>query len=174
VVSGIAFQVCVLLITVNTKTYVAASLVNQPEVLDFIHAGEKVKVFRETIISLSGDSVILSSGEKCRTDAVIFATGYNISEPIYSPELAGELGVSIDVQSYPPHLAEKWDNLESAADIEVLESFPRLKEAPACNQKPVPYTPYRLYQTILPPALAEKEDRSLVFVGPVGPLNTAL
>jgi hypothetical protein len=160
--------------TGNTKTYLAGSLVNQPEVLEFIHAGEKVKVFRETIASLSGESVVLSSGEKRRTDAVIFATGYKISEPIYSPELAAELGVSIDVQKYPQHLAAKWDDLESAAELEVLKSFPRLKEAPAYNNKPVPYTPYRLYQTILPPALAEKQDRSLVFVGPVGPLNTAL
>jgi dimethylaniline monooxygenase (N-oxide forming) len=154
--------------------YATASLVNQPEFLDFIHTGEKVKVFREQIASLSERFVILSSGEKRPTDAVIFATGYKISEPIYSPDLAGELGVPTNIESYPPHLAEKWEELETLAETEVLESFPRLKEAPAYNKKPVPYTPYRLYRTILPPALAEKEDRSLVFVGAVGALNTAL
>lgn len=131
-------------------------------------------MIRSEITALEGTYVVLSDGERLHTDAVVFATGYNKSEPIYSPELAAELGVVTDLATYPPHLREKWDNLDMLADQEVVRLFPRLANPPMPNNKPVKNAPCRLYKDILPPELARKNDRSLVFAGAVGVASTAM
>jgi len=150
-------------------------VITVPEVLDMLHSGEHVTVFRAEISALRGRDVVLSDGEHLRSDAVIFATGYHRSAPIYSAELAAHLGVVSAAATYPEALREKWDLLEKQADAEVVRLFPRLADsASRMNVKPTLMAPCRLYKHILPPALAAENDRSLVFVGAVGVANTAM
>lgn len=110
------------------------------------------------------------------TDALILATGWKNSAPIYSPELAAELGVPQPTETYPEDLRQKWEDLDTRAEAEILKLFPRLKEAPKDwkAKKPITETPYRLYRNIVPAELAAKRDRSIAFVGAVACLNTAI
>lgn len=119
-------------------------------------------------------SVVLDNGEQLPTDAVIWATGYNAHSSAFPGGEGASLGMASLVDQYPQTLREKWDRLESEADKKVIELFPRLGDPPPVPIRKEEAAPYRLYRHILPPALAEKDDRSLVFVGAVGPAVTAV
>lgn len=151
-----------------------SAIITQQETYEIIRSGKNIKIHRQEITSLSDDKVQLSNGENLKTDAVVLATGYNVIEEVYSPELAAELGVPVQKYEYPAKLKEKWDALETKADAEVIRLFPLLASPPEPNHKPVAHTPYRLYNRALPPSMVEKEDRSLVFVGAVQTYSTAM
>jgi hypothetical protein len=58
------------------------------------------------------------------------------------------------------------------AEKEVFEKLPILKDPPPFKPREVDYKPFRLYRHILPSSLAEKNDRSLIFLGLVTSVQT--
>jgi hypothetical protein len=155
---------------------VPPAIITQPEILDWIHEGTKIKVFRHDITSLSGDRVHLDNDESLTTDALVFATGYDVKPDVFSVADSAALGLPTPVGEYPANLKEKWDALEAEADKEVTRLYPRLSTPPPVKWTNVPYTPYRLYRSIVPLPFLQKQDpdRSMVFVGAVGAASTAI
>jgi dimethylaniline monooxygenase (N-oxide forming) len=155
---------------------VPPALVTHPEILDWIHEGTMIKVFRQEITKLSGNHVYLDNGQVLDTDMLIFATGYDIKQDAFSNEDSAALGLPTPVNEYPPELKSKWEDLESRADSEILKLFPRLATPPPVKRTEVKYTPYRLYRYIVPISMFQRKvpDRSLAFVGAISTTGTAL
>ncbi|CUS14354.1 unnamed protein product [Tuber aestivum] len=144
----------------------APGIITHPEVVDRIHEGKIVTVHRQSITSLSGDKVILETGE-LQTDVLIWATGYEIQVNPFSIEDSIALGVPVPVSQAPATAKKHWDDLESAAEAEVIRLFPRLADPPNFTSYQPKLTPYRLYRSIVPLGCLQKDvpDRSLVFAG---------
>ncbi|RPA93809.1 FAD/NAD(P)-binding domain-containing protein [Choiromyces venosus 120613-1] len=155
---------------------VGPAVLTQPDILDWIHRGDLVTVHRNTIEKVEGNQVYLDDGSSHRADVVIYATGYDVIQPAFSPEDSAHLGLPILVKQCPPEIIAKWDHLEEIADKEVVKRFPRLGKPPPHKRIPVAHTPYRLWRNMVPlPLLAGEElDRSLVFVGTVKPFSTPI
>ncbi|RPB05907.1 FAD/NAD(P)-binding domain-containing protein [Choiromyces venosus 120613-1] len=141
-------------------------IITHPEVIDRIHEGKNVTIHRQSITSLSGDRVILDAGE-LQTDVLIWATGYDSRIDPFSIEDSITLGIPTPVSQVPTSVKKHWDDLESAAEAEVLRLFPRLANPPKVTNCEPKYTPFRLYRTLVPLACIQKDvpDRSLVFAG---------
>lgn len=140
-----------------------------------INKGELIEVHRQDVRKLSGTEVHLANGEKLHTDAVIFATGWDVSQPQFSDSDAAHLGLPVSHEKYPEELKEKWDCLEKEAEAKVIELFPRIASPPVTYKtSKLIHTPFRLYNCIMPPELFAKNDRSFVFVGAIGTAYTAL
>lgn len=155
---------------------VPPAVITQPEILGWIHKGTNIKVYRQAITNLSGNQVHLDNGEALTTDALIYATGYDVRPEVFSTADAAKLGVPAPVGEYPSDLKEKWDALEAEADKEITRLYPRLAQPPPVKWVNVPYTPYRLYRSIVPLSFLQRKDpdRSLVFVGAIGAANTGV
>jgi dimethylaniline monooxygenase (N-oxide forming) len=125
-----------------------------------------VTVHKADITRLEGKSIYLSDGSTLQTDILIYATGYAHHEPIFSVEDSYSLGLATPIS----HLSSLEPDMESRTkraeemDKVVLERFPRLVNHPSIPGPPT-YTQHRLYRSILPLSLLEKQDRSLAFVG---------
>jgi len=132
-----------------------------------IHRGENIKVHRANIISMSGSTVQLSNDSSLRSDAVVLCTGWDSTCKILDPATSHELGISAPLESEDGDSTKYWNELASRADSEVLKMLPRLGKPPLYNKKKVLNTPNRLYRYILPPTLAARDDRSLIFLGQV-------
>lgn len=140
-----------------------------------MHKGELVKVHREDIKIHTGTEVHLTTGEKLHTDAVIFATGWDVRQPQFSNSDAAHLRLPVNHERYPEKLKRKWDDLEEEVEVEVVERFPRIALSPVGYKTPrLAHTPFRLYNCILPPELFANNDRSFVFVGAIGTAYTAI
>ncbi|KAL8710424.1 MAG: hypothetical protein Q9220_005025 [cf. Caloplaca sp. 1 TL-2023] len=137
-----------------------AGLINRPDFWETI-AG-KVKVYRQDIDMLDEGIIRLQNGEDVRSDAILCGTGWVPSLRFFDTDLAAELGIPQPVNTYPREEAEKWSDLEKAADHEVIERFPLLADPPEHYRTPITHTPYRLYSGIAP-----LEDSSIAFVGHV-------
>jgi len=134
------------------------------KLFDIIDEGKMVKVSRASIKSMKD---CFSDGSTVETDAIIFATGWqNASNPLFSPDLANELGLPVPCASLSELESGHWQDLDVAADKQVLEAYPMLANPPP-QIKSVPRTETQLRQlrTIVPPKLARRGDRSIVFLG---------
>lgn len=134
--------------------------------IDRIRSGEGVTIYRSDIKQLKDKSIELADGTTLETDILIYATGYNPQESIFSIEDAYKLGlpVPLDRLSDLKVDLETYDRRNKEMDEEVLRRFPRLAQSPT-TPKPITHTQYRLYRCIVPLSLLEKQDRSLAFVG---------
>ena len=160
-------------------------IINYPgDVHEFVRSGQ-VRVVRKDIERLEGKTVKLAGGEEVPTDAMICSTGWKWTCGVkFVPENThADLGVpSTD---YTAEQTEMWSRLEREADLEILRKFPKLANQPksaryleqettvaiAKEGREKQYTPWRLWRGMAPPAL---EDRSLVFLGMVLNLQTAI
>ncbi|MCJ1284949.1 monooxygenase [Xylographa opegraphella] len=119
--------------------------VNQrPDLWDVI--AEKVKVYRQDIVKFDGSSIVLTK-DKIEVDTLICATGWRPSyHSFVDPSLARDLGlpVSTDVTAKP-----EWQDLDAAADQEILTRFPRLRNPPHYHSSPPTSSPFRLYKHML-------------------------
>ncbi|GLB06363.1 hypothetical protein AtubIFM57258_001666 [Aspergillus tubingensis] len=150
-------------------------VLNYPtDIYDYVRSGQ-VSVKRKDISHLSEGQVNFTDGTELQTDAVIRITGWNLVPSIkYEPEgLEGSLGI-------PTRNASKdrkaWDRFDRAADEEILDRFPGLRDQPAVKTPYKPgLSPFRLYRGIASPELTAKGDQSIAFLKMLnGPSNAVL
>lgn len=142
--------------------------------IDWIHEGKHITVFREDITNLVGNKVVLSNGDALVTDVLLYATGYEIAQNIFSLEDSVSFGLPTRKDQYPEELTQYWADLETKADSTVDECFPRLASPPPIRWVKHTHTPYRLYRHIVPVPLLRTRDRSLIFAGTVTAVSTAI
>jgi dimethylaniline monooxygenase (N-oxide forming) len=144
------------------------------EFLRQLHQGENIKVHRATIISMSGTSVVLDNGETLPSDAVVFATGWEPSTSMFSASSAIDLGVPAPLQYQDTTTTAYWHDLATRANADLRATYPILDTAPDYHKKEWNHTPFRLYRHIVPHSLAASRDRSLIFLGYLTNLQTAM
>jgi dimethylaniline monooxygenase (N-oxide forming) len=110
---------------------------------------------------MSHHTLHLSSGTSIPCDALLLGTGFQSSLTFMPEDLKAELGVPHKPGSATQTTTRKWDELEAAADKEVLQRFPILANPPEHYLKTVDTTPYRLYRGIAP---IHNTTRDIVFV----------
>jgi dimethylaniline monooxygenase (N-oxide forming) len=123
---------------------------------------------------MSDRSVHLSNGEILPCDAAVFATGWDYKSTLFSENDALQLGMTAYLANEDPETASYWQKLTTKADQEVIEKLPILAHPPPHYERPVTYTPFRLYRYQLPTSLASANDRSLVFCGLVTSVQTSV
>lgn len=131
-----------------------------------LNEGKLIDVQRTHITKVHSKSVTLDNGTHLPTDALIFATGWHLSfGQFFSSELRVKLDLPIPFGQEPPALKAYWDELDANAAEYVHKIFPFLSNPPKTNENPPDNTPYHLYRLSVPPALATRNDRSLLFLG---------
>jgi dimethylaniline monooxygenase (N-oxide forming) len=145
------------------------SVVHDAEVklFDIVDKGELVHVARDSIKSVDRKTVTLSDGSEIEADALFFATGWlTASNPLFSSELTADLGFPRQKNSIPSAEAQYWDGLDTTADAQVLSMYPMLASPPpGVRVRKETETQLRQLRTIIPPSLASKGDRSIIFLG---------
>jgi dimethylaniline monooxygenase (N-oxide forming) len=126
-----------------------------------------VRVNRAHVVSTAGHSVTLSTGETIQTDAIVFCTGWEPAlPPLFANPLANEVGMSIAPTSIPAIERQYWEALDTAAEKQVLEDYPVLRNPPSDVHIPrMDKSPFRHFRAVVPPKLAARGDNSLVFLG---------
>lgn len=127
----------------------------------------KATVYRNNIVKLEDKRVCFVSGKQINCDALVVCTGWKLTYPMFSTELARKLGLPLPVEDEIREDSEKWENLIKEADKKVLELFPALAYPPNFPSKIKTTTPNKLYRNMLPTNL-DPEDRSIVFLGAMG------
>lgn len=86
-----------------------------------------IDVERTHISKVNSNSVRLDNGTDLATDAIIFATGWNLTfSKFFSPEMRLELDLPIPFGAEPPALKAYWKELDLEADQWVHKTFPFL------------------------------------------------
>ncbi|KAF7867141.1 uncharacterized protein EAF02_009927 [Botrytis sinoallii] len=118
-----------------------------------LNEGILIDVQRTHISKVNSNSVTLDNGTHLATDAIIFATGWNLTfSKFFTPETRLELDLPIPFGSEPPTLKEYWKELDLEADQWVHKTFPFLSNPPKTYETPPDHTPYHLYRQSIPPA----------------------
>jgi dimethylaniline monooxygenase (N-oxide forming) len=133
--------------------------------LDYLHDESKLKVHKDTVTDLSRNGVHLATGYTIDAQAVVYATGWQKSSPLFDADTTVELGLPIQLSHEPPANAKLWSYLHDKADSRVKSILPELKNPPEFGLTAPTTTPYRLYRNVIPPAFAARGDRSIVFTG---------
>ncbi|KAL8743009.1 MAG: hypothetical protein Q9190_004592, partial [Brigantiaea leucoxantha] len=160
--------------------------------LDLVESG-RVKVVRKDIAGLERNAMRFKDGtEEAGVGTVIVSTGWDwtCGVEFWPKEEHARLG--IPSADYSRAQTEEWNDLERRADVEILERFPMLLEAPGLEKGerliPKPpnnderlleektvqpqmqeYTPWRLFRGIAPPA---NPYHDVVFLGMMINLQT--
>lgn len=152
------------------------SILNYPtNFFDLVKDGT-IKVHIGELDHLSDHKVHLATGEILSTSALICSTGWRATPNLrFLPE-------GIDRQLGFPWSEDPLDEkLVKAADEEILNRFPRLRNGPPPNPKYHPLNqeaeasvphPFRLARFMVP--LSQVQDRSLAFMGITMTINTTL
>jgi hypothetical protein len=137
------------------------------ETLKIIDEDDFVHVNRAHPVSAKGRSLTLDTGETVTTDAIVWCTGWQISNyTLCKPALANELGLPILYKSLPEKEREYWEGLDAQAENRILELNPILKSPPTnLKLNKLPVTSFRLFRFLVPPKLAARGDNSLVVIG---------
>ncbi|ESZ91541.1 hypothetical protein SBOR_8075 [Sclerotinia borealis F-4128] len=131
-----------------------------------LNEGIVIDVQRTHISKVLSDSITLDNGTTVATDALIFATGWNLTfSRFFSPEIRLELDLPIQFGKEPPALKAYWNELDTEADKWVHKTFPFLSNPPKTYETPPDHTPYHLYRQSVPITLATRNDRSIIFLG---------
>jgi hypothetical protein len=137
------------------------------ETLRLADEGKLIHVNRAHMVSATGNSITVSTGESIPSDAIVFCTGWNIASPfLFSPTLANEIGLPVDPTVLSEDESEYWRALDKAALTRIEADYPMLKNPPSnVHIKTFDKTPFRLFRYIVPPKLAARGDRSILFLG---------
>lgn len=131
-----------------------------------LNEGILIDVQRTHISKVNSNSVTLDNGTHLTTDAIIFATGWNLTfSKFFTPETRLELDLPIPFGTEPPVLKEYWKELDLDADQWVHKTFPFLSNPPKTYETSPDHTPYHLYRQSVPTSLATRNDRSIIFLG---------
>ncbi|KAL8696773.1 MAG: hypothetical protein Q9201_007481, partial [Fulgogasparrea decipioides] len=162
------------------------------DIYHFLQNGT-VKVVIKDIESLEAKRVVLTGGEGVGVDALICSTGWRWDSGIDFLPKNEDANLGIPSTRYNDDQKQKWQELDSQADKEILSPFPMLATGPGIReddrvipepkstsvaataaadnpnlsaepekQRHEPYTPWRLFRGIAPPA---NPHRDLVFPG---------
>ncbi|KAF3926838.1 hypothetical protein ABW20_dc0102261 [Dactylellina cionopaga] len=124
-----------------------------------------IEVIRDTITSMEGSTIALSSGESLTADAMVFATGWKTNLPLFSEEMQTQLGLPSTL--HDGNDLGKWEALEAEAERSIYSTNPFLKDAPKPPKIQIPpqhASAFRLYHHIIPTDFA---DRTIAFPGSV-------
>ena len=128
----------------------------------------RATILRDEIEYAEGEDLILKSGKRVSCDAVIAATGWMNTYPMFDDDLAAELRLPTS-----PHTTQRvakgaaaWETLLTEADKKVVQAFPRLANLPSYPHQTPRSTPHKLYRSIIP--LSDTSSRSIAFVGAIG------
>ncbi|RFU23562.1 hypothetical protein B7463_g12776, partial [Scytalidium lignicola] len=152
----------------------ASALHGNKQFVKELQTGTLITVHRATITSMSGTTIHLNNGETLQSDAAVFGTGWNAEIEFFSLAERLNLGIPAPLEQQDAATEAYWEDLKQSADKEVISLLPILANPPPHYQRPVPYTPFRLYRYILPSSLASANDRSLVFLGQVTSVQTTI
>jgi len=143
-------------------------LLNHSDFFDTI--ANNVSVYCGDIQKITKDRIHLSTKEEVVSDAILCGTGWIPSIQFLSDEQRRRFGLPHSSIEEPKEDKNNWAELEAAADVEVIATFPQLANPPAHYEKLPTSTPYRLYRHIVPVTkLGDPElNRSIVFIGHVG------
>ncbi|KAI9646397.1 hypothetical protein NHQ30_004389 [Ciborinia camelliae] len=131
-----------------------------------LNEGTLIDVQRTHISQVHSNSVTLDNGTNLATDALIFATGWNLTfSKFFSPEVRLELDLPIPFDQEPPTMKAYWKELDTESDKWVHQTFPFLSNPPKTKERPPTHTPYHLYRQSIPTSLATRNDRSIIFLG---------
>lgn len=123
----------------------------------------KVNVHVTDVDRLTKGTVHLADGTALDADVLVCATGWKKNPSITLGNLAtGGIGLPL-----PP---VEQNDLAAAADKQVLDRFPKLRNQPKLNFD-VKADPFRMYRYMVPPAYMEK--RNIAFAGMVSSVSTA-
>ncbi|RAL62329.1 hypothetical protein DID88_004895 [Monilinia fructigena] len=133
------------------STSAPSFLQQESKLFEKLNAGILIDVQRTHISKVHNHSVTLDNGMHLATDALIFATGWNLTfSKFFTPETRIELDLPIPLGTEPPVMKAYWKELDTEAD----------------KWNPPDNTPYHLYRQSIPTALATSNDRSLIiFLG---------
>ncbi|KAH8594037.1 flavin-binding monooxygenase-like protein-like protein [Bisporella sp. PMI_857] len=143
------------------------ALLNQKDFYDTV--AEHIKVHCGDISHLEEGQVCLKTGVKIPSDTILCGTGWVRSLQFFTPEQNALLGLPHPPKDETPSEKANWTRLETAANEEVLTSFPILANPPPHYQRPRTLTPYRLYKNIVP--ISDSSDHSIAFIGHVVAVN---
>ena len=132
---------------------------------------DQVEVIRDDIDCLDGETVVLQSGHKIKTDALVFATGYKYgpSFPLEPERKRLKWGIPVS-----PLQDDIFPVLDAKADIELFERFPILRTSPNSRECQPGLTPWRLWRFIAPPSQVRSGTRSLVFLSTITSYQTTI
>lgn len=91
-----------------------------------------MKIVTDEVEHLDGDALMLKSGHRIQSDAIICATGYQygLSFPMFPEDKRPGWGVPV-----LPSQDTIFGPLEKKADNELLARFPALSTSPAATEK---------------------------------------
>ena len=118
------------------------------------------------MISAKGRSVTLYTGETVFTDAIVFCTGWQLSAPpLFSPSLCHELGLPTDPTAIPDDEKKHWSALDTAAENNIDQLYPILKNPPKLHMPTDTASPFPLFCSLIPSKVAARSDNSILFLG---------
>lgn len=127
---------------------------------DLVKSG-KIRVHIADVASVSAKAVHLSTGESLPADTIVCSTGWKKTPSI---SFSG-FGIGL------PQPKDEQTKLSDAADVELLQRFPRLAAQPTLRFKPA-RDPLRLYRFVVPPGYIQ--DRNIAFAGMVSSVSTSI
>ena len=147
-------------------------IMNYPTNIHDLVARGQAKIIRKDIDRLEGGNKLkFKDGTFIETDAIVSCMGWDFAPSIeFLPkDIHSDLGIPSKELSKSQQ--EMWDKVNTQADAEILHRFPKLRESPRLNHKPLEYSPWRLWRGVAPPRLKEK---NLVFSGMVHNYNMSI
>ena len=144
-----------------------SSGVNQRPDFWTIMASDHVKVFREDIIELKDDKVIMH-GVSVSPDVIVCGTGWKPSYHAFvDEELARSLGLPMPIRTEDQSLEDAKEHvalaeMQKQGDAEVIHRFPRFQHPPSYHSSKPTSSPFRLYRHMVP---TNSEMSGIVFLG---------
>jgi dimethylaniline monooxygenase (N-oxide forming) len=140
--------------------------------MQIIDDGQYINVVRGSIDSSSGYDVRLSNGTVVKCEVIVFATGWiPDSMSLFRESDRSIYGIPTRTDQLSDGTAAYWKDMDSMGDVEIRNIYPWLPKDVA---EDADTTQYRLFRTIVPPELAAKNDRSLIFLGHCGNAQTPM
>ena len=164
------------------------AILNYPtDFYDLIVSGQ-VEVLRKDIECLEGGNRIkFTDGTTTETNALLSSNGWEFTPDIEFLPRSLHIELGLPTTEYTKSQKEIWENLNTRADMEILERFPMLAKRPRLNDDPLvvgvnlpadntpperkAYMPWRLWRGFAPPLSKEK---NLVFLGMMANLQVAV
>ncbi|KAB8271469.1 hypothetical protein BDV30DRAFT_240444 [Aspergillus minisclerotigenes] len=149
----------------------------------FIRSG-KIRVHRKSFEKLTDDQVHFSDESSVNADVLIHCSGWEWTSPIRFDDVR-RLDLGLPTRMDTSDEMEDWVADCQKADLQILATFPYLREAPSgpsraassrfgADEAGEQYTSWRLHRAIAPPAqVEEKAVKNLAFIGLFSTLPTA-